>query len=360
MASQRYDNIDALRAIAATAVLIQHFFGDVIREASNPLGPLLPIFSASVGNFDLGRFGVILFFLISGFVVPFSIRGTQPLKRFAISRFFRLYPAMWLAIFILSAIFTLGGQEPSAATIIANMTMVPTFLGQPWLSGIYWTLSIELVFYCFCALLFWRSVLFRPLAVTALALMLVASTVGPIILRLSGGMHLPVQYVGLHVSFLFCGLLLRMAMVDRMRSAWTGAGVVALVQFAALMAIGSFSLERGDSFFIIGKAPIIYAYIAAFVLFIASVRLGKPHSPALSLIGAISYSIYLFHGPIALIVYHYIPLTGEYRDLLVGFASLTLTFLFSWLVYRFLETPMIALGRKMSNPPQTPLVPQSS
>lgn len=30
---QRYENIDALRAIAATLVVVQHFFGDIAREA---------------------------------------------------------------------------------------------------------------------------------------------------------------------------------------------------------------------------------------------------------------------------------------------------------------------------------------
>ncbi|RCS22458.1 acyltransferase [Phyllobacterium salinisoli] len=360
MGHERYENIDALRAIAATAVLIQHFFGDVIRHAADPLAPLVPIFNASVASFDLGRFGVILFFLISGFVIPFSIRGAQPLKRFAISRFFRLYPAMWLAILVLSILFFAEDNAPSAATIIANMTMLPGFLGEPWLSGIYWTLSIELIFYCFCALLFWRGALFNPMAIAVFTLLLVASTVGPILLRLFGMAQLPVQYIGLHVSFLFCGLLVRMALVDRLRWAWAGAAIVTLVQFNALLVIGGFSLQRGDSFFMVGKAPIILAYIAAFALFIASVKIGKPHSRTLSFVGAISYSIYLFHGPIALIVYHYAPLTGGYQDLLIGLACLVLTFVVSWLVYRLLETPMIALGRKVGSSLQGQLVPQNS
>jgi hypothetical protein len=33
------------------------------------------------------------------------------------------------------------------ATMLAKMTMAPNLFGQPWLSPIYWTLFIELVFY---------------------------------------------------------------------------------------------------------------------------------------------------------------------------------------------------------------------
>lgn len=349
MASQRYENIDALRAIAALAVLVQHFFGDVVRDAANASAPLVSVFQTSLESFDLGRFGVVLFFLISGFVIPFSIRGERPLRRFAISRFFRLYPAMWLAILLLSVIFIWEGKPVSMATIVANMTMLPAFLGQPWMSGIYWTLSIELIFYALCALLYWRGLLFRPLIVTSFAFLLIASTVVPVLLIIFANVRLPVQYIGLHVSFLFCGLLLRMALVDKIKWAGAGAALVAIAQFDALMAVSGFSLQRGDSFFLIGKGPIIYAYIAAFVVFIASIKTARPQSQLLSLLGALSYSIYLFHGLVAIVVYRFLPLTGELPDLFIGLVCVALTFVVSWLVYTFLEVPMIAMGRKVQN-----------
>lgn len=111
-AHRRYENIDALRAIAATLVVVQHFFGDIVREARDPQGPFAQLAEMSMNGVDLGRFGVVLFFLISGFVVPFSIRGARPLQRFAISRFFRLYPALWLAVLTLAAIFAWRGAAP--------------------------------------------------------------------------------------------------------------------------------------------------------------------------------------------------------------------------------------------------------
>lgn len=346
---QRYENIDALRAIAALLVVIQHFFGDIVREVQNIQTPLIELIQYSLNTIDLGRFGVILFFLISGFVVPFSIRGTRPLRRFAISRIFRLYPALWLAVIALSVFFTYQGSAPSVATILANMTMFPSFIGFQWLSGIYWTLTIELIFYVLCAALFWKNALYAPKIVTLFALLLIGSTTLPILMRMHAGINLPVQYIGLHVSFLYCGLLLRLAMIDQKAGAWTGAIIVTIVQFSVLFTIGDFSLERGDSFFLIGKLPIIVAYILAFIVFICAVYSGKPQSSLLSFGGSISYSIYLFHGIAALLTYQFLPLTGNWADLLTGLVSLSLTILISHSVYKYLEIPMITLGRKFSS-----------
>ena len=49
---------------------------------------------------NAGRLGVVLFFAISGFVIPFSIKLAHryPVREFLLTRFFRLYPAYWLSI----------------------------------------------------------------------------------------------------------------------------------------------------------------------------------------------------------------------------------------------------------------------
>lgn len=351
---QRYENIDALRAIAALLVFIQHFFGDIVRAAQGVQTPLVRLVDTSLNSIDLGRFGVVLFFLISGFVVPFSIKGSRPLRRFAISRFFRLYPALWLAVITLSVFFAVNGTPPSAGTVFANLTMFPSFLGFHWLSGIYWTLTIELIFYILCACLFWKNYLYAPKIITGFTLLLIGSTAVPIYLRLYSGFNFPVQYIGLHVSFLYCGLLLRMAMIDKKTGAWSGAVLVIAAQFFVLFTIGQFSLEREDSFFLIGKLPIITAYFLAFATFICATYSGKPKSFLLSYGGSISYSVYLFHGIAALLTYRFLPLTGQLSDLLAGVVSFALTILISHYVYKYLEVPMIAQGRKFTSRTETP------
>src|SRR5687768_17255458 len=46
-------------------------------------------------HLSLGFFGVALFFLTSGFVIPYSL-GRNSLGGFFLRRFFRLYPTLWL------------------------------------------------------------------------------------------------------------------------------------------------------------------------------------------------------------------------------------------------------------------------
>lgn len=104
-----------------------------------------------VFTLDFGRAGVVLFFAISGFVIPNSLRSRRDLVNFPIRRFFRLYPVYWLSIPV--SLYTgwyLAGREPTVEQIAANVTMLQTFLGYVDIEGLYWTLAVELAFYLAC------------------------------------------------------------------------------------------------------------------------------------------------------------------------------------------------------------------
>ena len=63
MTTQRYANIDGLRAIAALGVMVEHMFGDLLRQTPPAAGPLNVAGDLLVQNVSLGRFGVALSFL---------------------------------------------------------------------------------------------------------------------------------------------------------------------------------------------------------------------------------------------------------------------------------------------------------
>ena len=81
--SNRYQELDALRGIAAIMVVLFHF--TMGRKEAN-LG------------FKLGTTGVDMFFIISGFVIFMSINKVKTSGEFIINRISRLYPTYWACV----------------------------------------------------------------------------------------------------------------------------------------------------------------------------------------------------------------------------------------------------------------------
>ena len=125
---ERSGGIDALRVIAAGMVLLYHAQG--LGLASIPL----------IGT--AGREGVILFFVISAYVLyrPMADGGPD-LGRYALRRFTRIYPAYVVAL-IGSAI--LLGLPLSPAYLVFGQTVN---LAEPSVLPASWTLQVEVVFY---------------------------------------------------------------------------------------------------------------------------------------------------------------------------------------------------------------------
>lgn len=311
---KRLECLDALRGIAALLVVLQH-----VLEQAVPHFVLLQYC-------NIGRLGVFPFFLISGFVVPFSIKGERPLQRFAISRAARLLPALWLSIAVMLAFESAG-----PATILANMAMVARPLGLPELAGAYWTLSYELAFYLAVAALF------------ALGLLRNARVVGTITLA---GLVLvvpavPTGYAGvlLNLALLFTGLLLRLALLegDRKARPWAMAATLGLLLAGCAYAV----LFDGGNPRIDG-VPRLTATVLAVALFVATVVLRPQAGRVPVYLGAISYSVYLFQEPVLRALH---PLMGVDATLYL-LAVLTVLIVVASAVYRWVEQPFIALGQR--------------
>ncbi len=107
-------------------------------------------------GFTGGFFGVCLFFLISGFVIPFSLERLGP-GRFLLQRTFRLYPtyAVGLALTCLAlALYASTHGIPFRIRLIdylKNVSLCRDWLRGTSIDGIVWTLEVELKFYLICA-----------------------------------------------------------------------------------------------------------------------------------------------------------------------------------------------------------------
>ncbi|OWQ48956.1 hypothetical protein CDL60_03490 [Roseateles noduli] len=145
----RLAQLDALRGIAALAVVLFHYTTRYDQLFGHAQAPLLA--------FPYGYLGVNLFFMISGFVIFMTLERTARPMDFVVSRFSRLYPAYWGAIvltFALTHAIGLPGKTVGWEALLVNVTMVQGFFGVAHVDGVYWTLEVELLFYAWALLSF--------------------------------------------------------------------------------------------------------------------------------------------------------------------------------------------------------------
>lgn len=152
----RIEGLDLLRFVAAFSVLIYHYFF---------IGPLQGVWPPAqrLDIAHIGDFGVDVFFIISGFVIALSANG-RTFTQFAKSRFVRIFPAFLICSMITAATsIMLPGVDAKEIFYrwLASLTLHPQWFGQELLSGVYWTLSIEVKFYFWVAILLllglWRK-----------------------------------------------------------------------------------------------------------------------------------------------------------------------------------------------------------
>lgn len=145
---ERLRELDALRGIAALMVMLYHYTVQYQELAGRP---------AAAFSLPAGRYGVYLFFVISGFVIFLTLNRTKSFWDFVVSRFARLYPAYWTCIGVTFAVLLLlpmPGLNVSAGDAAWNLTMLQYWLQKPTVDGVYWTLSVELMFYSFVSVLY--------------------------------------------------------------------------------------------------------------------------------------------------------------------------------------------------------------
>jgi peptidoglycan/LPS O-acetylase OafA/YrhL len=352
--ADRFEYLDVLRGIAVLAVCFMHITGYVYRTygSSHPLSPMIDLIV--VNSVDWGRFGVVLFFLISGFIIPNSLKPGSSLSRFFVSRIFRLYPVYWVVLGVI--FFTAPFLHQSQASysnfeVIANITMMPNLFGVGGMSGVFWSLFIELLFYFSCAALFKLNWLDKPIVIAIAAIGLNLTAPIPIILNEYFGSNLPVRYLLYHLSFLFAGNLFRLALVNKDKLAFKFSILFLLILMITIpVSAGSFFnvLEAKKKGFVLFTAPpIIYAYVLAVGLFVSAIYFKNFKNKFLIKLGQISYSLYLYHMTCFALVMKFISTNTTEGFLLYFLLSTILAYAVAYYAYIYIEYPAINLGRKV-------------
>lgn len=342
--------IDALRALAALLVVWLHVSEVFAQVLAAEGGRVLATVARTL---DFGRVGVVVFFLISGFVIPPSLRTTRagPLGRFFCKRLLRIYPAYWLSIIpSAAAAWWLWGRHFGAGEILVNATLLQDVFGVPAASGVYWTLLVELVFYAACMLLAWRGRLEHPGWIAALAGGLAGLHVAIGFVFWSNGWQGTVwALMPLHLALMFTGALWRH--VFHAPAVARGAAL-----HLAILA-GFFLLAFPLGMYLVVGSPWNYALSTALgtAVFMLGARWLRIETRLTDWLGKVSYSIYLFHMPVFYPLAWWVaqqPADSWWRKLHLGVymaASLALTLVVAEFVHRWVERPGMAFGRRAAD-----------
>jgi peptidoglycan/LPS O-acetylase OafA/YrhL len=146
--------LDVLRGLAALCVVFNHF------------GFFVPprVQAAVYQWINPGDYGVFVFFIISGYIVPASLERNGSVRAFWVSRIFRLHPLYLLAIGLGVLLLTihfggLRGEDPDPETsVFTQLLMMSNVLAGKNLPNVVWSLSYEMIFYLLLTALFMARV----------------------------------------------------------------------------------------------------------------------------------------------------------------------------------------------------------
>lgn len=352
-----------LRGLAALSVVASHLVGvfwslrDFIALATfspaqtgDPPG-LFVLFSNPWFNF--GPFGVGVFFLISGLVIPISLerhgRGS-----FLLARLLRIYPTYVAALLLEVGVLHLASaywHRPffySPRVILSNALLFYNEVGLPSIDLVNWTLCIELKFYLLMALLAPQIRACRSWPLFAVAGLLLLGN-----LALAGGLlRAPVaahpeearslSIASLYLVFMLVGVLFNY----RMRGRLSGPAFLAAAGLMLALFLASWKASAiRDQF---PTVTVNYLYALALFGILFALRRHARESRVLDFVAAISFPLYLVHALIGFSLLKLLMLSGHMAYLPALAVTLPVVLLVATLLHVTVEVRSIAMGRLLA------------
>jgi peptidoglycan/LPS O-acetylase OafA/YrhL len=303
---ERIDALRSLRGIGVLLVVISHF---------TPGHVAGPSFTTATGTL-----GVVLFFYLSGYLMERTLARGQRLPTFAVRRAARILPMYWVSILIA---LTIGPWTLLDAAI--NAAFLVPLTKTELMSGVYWTLYIEVVFYVvvpFIALSGDRAIKSAPYVAMALNLAI----------WLWRGQPSHTLY---HLSYCLAGMQFGLFH----RGASNGTALFAAVA-ATCVAAGALSP--------VSPAMALVPAACALALWF-SLTMARGFGP-LSFMGDVSYSWYLLHAAVGLPVTA-LAIQGGLNTLLAALLGAGVSLLLSWATFRLIERPAMKMAAGRAEPP---------
>jgi peptidoglycan/LPS O-acetylase OafA/YrhL len=339
-------DIQFLRALAVASVVVYHFWPNRLVS---------------------GFLGVDVFFVISGFLITSLIlrevatTSTLSLSRFWVRRIRRIFPAA-IVVIIATVIATYGTMLADQINILGRHVFASAFSFENILLGLdatdydqrsnltsplqhYWSLSVEEQFY-----LVWPILVLAVLWIAGrskidvsrlLGIALVVITSASLIYAIVVAQGVPSFYFDTFARAWELAVGAAVALwAQRPRESWRWRFIANRIGWAVLAV--TFVIPGLDDFAPgIGILPAVLA--TALVLAtgpapsIRTLPLSKPFLAAAEWLGDRSYSVYLWHWPIVILLPIYL---GRELGSVSKLAAIALTLVLAELTYRFVENPV--------------------
>lgn len=291
-------SVQYLRGAAAVAVILFHVFQGRLFGLAN-----------------VGKYGVDLFFVISGFIMMgLSYNGTVGPGRFMVDRAIRIIPTYWAATFLWLSVNTFGNinsfsSGSDLSRLISSLLFLPSRSPEGMYPTLYlgWTLNYEMFFYLLFAISMFVSRKFRILILGGLLSTFVAAGVynhdrsdvvafytNPIVLEFLAGASLACAF----------GMDLRRRSLE--------VCVLATCSISIVLSVGYLLDER-----------LIWGAAAVFMLgvFLLCERYRAiPYVPILLLLGNASYAIYLFQDFGGIVILSAARIFGDHVEQVVFYS----------------------------------------
>ena len=308
--------LDGLRGVAILLVILGHYLPGRVVEGE---------LSTALGSFGVGN--VVLFFLLSGFLIERNLLRQPNLVAYGLRRACRILPAYWVCLVVLLVLHRILMHDKGYAALpdfTANALLMTDVLHAQVMSGVFWTLMIEVKFYVLAPLITLggrRAIMTAPF---------VAVAANALVFAIRGEASHLLTYL------VYCLVGMNFALWHRREM--SSSILVAIVAMAAI-AIGVFS-----PYYKVGQ--VVFTIVNAAMLALALTR--GLAIPGLPFIGAVSYIWYLYHAGLGY------PLMATLEAapyslsaIRTTFVAAGLTLTVAWMSYIFIERPAIEKGRQV-------------
>jgi len=293
------DVLQIFRGVAALMVVVHHAVGSLkyYHNINNA-------FLNKIGTF--GKFGVDFFFIVSGFIISYSVyykyNNPNSFKNYLKNRIIRIYiPYLPIGIlmYVLYAYYPSFSNSNREISLFTSVTLLP--FGNPALS-VAWSLTFELFFYFIFSISFYSRTIWNYFILFWTILILTFNYTPFTHLAINSNPIFSVLKSTYNIEFII-GYLLSLLIIYQVKIS-TKTIIFGLIFIILLLEIKIIFIK--SIYFYLNY---LFSGIAFFVLYIVIINFNKKlnNNTILMAIGNASYSIYLIHNPLQMLILRMYP-----------------------------------------------------